>query len=126
MQTIQFKVENTSLNFLEELFKNLKIGIKDFSITKDFSKTNEEIRYDNNYFKSKENEYIFYLLELDGEIQQKKLNIERIFYKDKEKAKKWRNKIMKMINPDISKHPMSTQSTKILNEIYKDMMKNAK
>ncbi|NEW61704.1 hypothetical protein GSY74_10440 [Sulfurovum sp. bin170] len=120
MQTIQFKIDNTYLNFVETLLNSLTIGIKDLS------KIDEETKYNDNYFKSKEDEYIFYLLELNGEMQQKKLNIERILYKDRTKATKWRDDIIQIIDPDKSSHPKVTQSAKVLNKIYEEMIKNAK
>jgi len=52
--------------------------------------------------------------------------IQQIFYKDKEKAKKWRDNIMTIIHPDRSTHPKAIKSAEILNEIYQDMMKYAK
>jgi len=84
------------------------------------------ISHDSNYFKSKEDEYIFYLIELDGELQQDKLNIDLSLYKDKEKAKAWRNGIITVIHPDTSEHPNINNATAKLNEIYKRMTKNAK
>ena len=108
MQTIQFKVENTFLSTIETVLNNLKF-IQDFSIIKE----SKVIAHDSNYFKSKEDEYIFYLVELDGELQQ-------------EKAKKWRNSIITVIHPDASSHPNVNDATAKLNEIYKRMTKNAK
>ena len=124
MQTIQFKVDNTELDFFKQLLDNFTSKIKDFSIFKD----NSEVKTVANHsrFKSKEDEYIFYLLDLDGEIQSKKLNIKPILYKDKIKAKKWRNNITKIINPNISKDRQAMEATKKLNNIYENMMKYAK
>ena len=118
MQTIQFKVDNNYLTFIKTLLDNLTIGIKDLSIYKE--------SYSSSYFQSLEDEYIFYLIELDGEIQQEKLKIDRTFYKDKTKAKNWRNSIIEVIHPDKSQHPNATKATEILNEIYTRMIKNAK
>jgi len=122
MQVVQFKTESTSLNFIETLLNNLKITIKDFSI----SNESKVILSDSNYFKTKEDEYIFYLVELDGEMQQEKLKISRMHYADKEKAKKWRDEIITMIHPDINSHLNATKATEKINEIYKRMIKNAK
>ena len=120
MQTIQFKVENTFLSAIETVLNNLKF-IQDFSIINSKSIANES-----NYFKSKADEYIFYLVELDGELQQEKLNIDLALYKDKAKAKEWRNKIITLIHPDTNNHPHVNDATAKLNEIYKRMTKNAK
>jgi hypothetical protein len=121
MQTVQFKIETTSLNFIETLLNNLKITIKDFSIIRESKDINN-----NNYFKSKEDEYIFYLVELDGELQQEKLKISLMHYKDRDKAKEWRDKLITMIHPDKSNHSNATKATEKINEIYKRMIKNAK
>jgi hypothetical protein len=121
MQTIQFRVENTFLSAIETVLNNLKF-IQDFSIIKE----NKAIVHDSNYFKSKEDEYIFYLVELDGELQQEKLKIDLSLYKDKEKAKEWRDSIITVIHPDVSKHSNVNDATAKLNEIYKRMTKNAK
>ena len=130
MQTIQLKVDNSYLESVKKILNNLNNFkndvIKDISIIKELSKTEEQTKYNEPYFKSKEDEYIFYLVELNGEIQQEKLNIKRILYRNKEKAKKWRNDIIKIIDPDRINHPKATQSAKVLNEIYKEMIKNAK
>jgi len=121
MQTIQFRVENTFLNVIETVLSNLKF-IQDFSIIKE----NKSITNDTNYFKSKEDEYIFYLVELDGELQQEKLKIDLSLYKNREKAKKWRNNIISVIHPDTSNHPNVNDATAKLNAIYKRMIQNAK
>ena len=126
MQTVQFKIDNNYLNFVETLLKSLTIGIKDLLITKDISKVYKEKTYDNIYFKSKANEYIYYLVELYGEVQKEKLNIKLVHYKSKEKAKKWRDNIIDIIHPNKSTHPDATKAYSVLDEIYREMLKNAK
>jgi hypothetical protein len=121
MQTVQFKVENTFLSVIETLLDNIRF-IQDFSIIKE----NKAIDSDSNYFKSKEDEYIFYLVELDGELQQEKLNIDLSLYKDKAKAKRWRNEIIKIIHPDTNRHPNVNDATAKLNTLYGRMIENAK
>ncbi|MCW7556227.1 hypothetical protein NX722_27080 [Endozoicomonas gorgoniicola] len=88
------------------------------------SKKNNDFKYD--YFVSKEAEMIFYLSVLTGEAQQDMLNIVPSFYKDKKKAKAWRDEIIKKIHPDKSNHPDAKKATEVLNLLYERMLKNAK
>lgn len=78
------------------------------------------------YFISQECEFIYYLAVLDGDAQTKALGIAPSFYKDKKKAKSWRDKIVIKIHPDKSKHPDAGKATEVLNGLYKRMLKNAK
>ena len=129
MQTIQFKTDTYGIIFFKTLLENLKFKIQGLSITNSENtlvKENEKQIETDSYFKSQEDKYIYYLVELDGEIRQEKLNIKPIFYKDKIKAKKWRNNITKIINPDISNHLKAEEASKNLNNIYANMIKNAK
>ena len=73
------------------------------------------------YFNSKASEYIFYLIELDGDIRMKKLGITNVHFKNKRLAKKWREQISKAIHPDVCQHPYATQAMSKLNELYNQM-----
>jgi len=123
MQTIQFKVNNTLLDSIKLVLSNLA-GIKDLYILKE-NETPQNLK-DILYFKSLEDEYIYSLVELDGELRKEKLNIDISLYKNKEKAKEWRNNLMNIIHPDKSNHPNATKASEILNELYTNMIKNAK
>lgn len=72
------------------------------------------------YFKSKTAEYIFYLLELDGEARASKLNITASHYRRKNKARIWRENMMEILNE--GDHEYKAAAIKKLNEIYKDMI----
>lgn len=124
MQTIQFKVDNNYIDFIKTLLENLTIGIKDLSIIKDTKIVN--VMDKNSYFQSKEDEYIFYLVELDGELQQEKLKINLSLYKNKAQAKKWRDEIIKVLRPDTSQHPHVNKASSILHELYSEMKQNGK
>jgi len=78
------------------------------------------------YFISKEAEIIYCLVELGGEYQQEKLGIKPIYYKDKEKAKGWRDKLAALIHPDRCHHVKATEAMGKLNELYDGMKKNAR
>jgi len=123
MQTIQFKVNNTLLDSIKLVLSNLA-GIKDLYILKE-NEVSQNLK-DSLYFKSLEDEYIYSLVELDGELRKEKLNIDISLYKNKEKAKEWRNNLMNIIHPDKSNHPNATKASEILNELYTNMIKNAK
>lgn len=74
------------------------------------------------YFNSKAAEYIFYLLELDGDARLKKLKITKTHYSNKQMAKIWRNEIIKVIHSDKCDHPKADAATSKLTELYKGMV----
>lgn len=76
------------------------------------------------YFKSKEHRYIFALIELDGENRAKILEITRELYDDKNSAKVWRDKILKLIHPDICTIDGSDKAVAKLNELYARMVED--
>lgn len=78
------------------------------------------------YFVSKKAEIIFYLIELSGEVRLTKLGLTKGHYSNKTKATKWRNTILKIIHPDKCLHLKSSEATKTLNSIYKEMIGNKK
>lgn len=78
---------------------------------------------ESDFFQSKEAEFIYYLTNLDGEIQREKLGIKPMLYNKKDYAKKWRNDILKEIHPDKSKHKEASKAIEVLNEIYAKMVK---
>ncbi|MGL4911729.1 MAG: hypothetical protein ACRC3Y_04780 [Romboutsia sp.] len=83
----------------------------------------EEIEnYNNPYFSSLANEYIYYLLELDGELRNKNLGIINNHFKNKKKAKEWKDKILKVIHPEVSRHPNSSEAIAELNSIYNKLL----
>lgn len=79
---------------------------------------------DSRLFTSEASEYIFYLLELDGEARLKKLKVTKTHYSNKEKAKKWKNDIAKVIHYDKCHHPLSDEATSMLMDIYRGMIGN--
>ena len=84
--------------------------------------TDGEFSLDIEYFKSNADQYIFYLVELDGKTQATKLGISKLMYHNADLAKKWYRQIAKIIHPDITKHPKSEEAMSVLNDIYKKMM----
>lgn len=85
-----------------------------------FSKKNDH------YFISREAESIYYLVELDGNCQQEKLGIKLAYYKDKKKAKEWRDRLASQIYPDRCHHVKATEAMEKINELYDGMKKNAR
>lgn len=74
------------------------------------------------YFKSPIHRYIFALVELDGESRQRVLAINQGLYNDKEKAKIWRDNILKLIHPDGCKIEGANCAMSKLNELYSRMV----
>ena len=75
------------------------------------------------YFRGEAEKYIFYLLELDGKERLDKLAVSRLHYAKKNIAEKWKNKIAKIIHPDVCKHPLAEKAMARLNGMYQEMIK---
>jgi hypothetical protein len=73
------------------------------------------------YFQSEADQLIFYLLELEGEVRLKKLKIRPYHFHDKELATEWRNKIIKLIHPDICNHPLAGEAVAEMNKLFERM-----
>lgn len=78
---------------------------------------------DDLYFKSEAEKYIFFLLELEGEVRQRKLKINKMHYLNPQVAEKWRNNIAKIIHPDGCKHIEAEKAMIELNKLYQEMTK---
>ena len=78
---------------------------------------------DSVYFKSEAARIIYALVKLDGEPRLKELKIDRSYYRDGEKAKKWRNEIAKLIHPDRCNHQQSAVATHKLTELFSNMVR---
>lgn len=76
------------------------------------------------YFKSEEDEIIFYVLEMDGKKRSDKLGITRKCFMDKEEARKWKNNILKIIHPDKINNKYATDAVAEINQLYKEMVGN--
>lgn len=74
------------------------------------------------YFTSLASEYIFYLTELDGELRMNKLKIKSTHFSDQRQAKSWRDKISKVIHPDICHHQQASEAMAQLNDLYHQMV----
>ena len=75
------------------------------------------------YFKTRTDEIIYALVELNGKQRKQKLNITSFCYNNPQYAKKWRNDIVKLIHPDKTKHPMAEKAMTLLQELYEGMVK---
>ncbi|MGL4450153.1 MAG: hypothetical protein ACRCTZ_03040 [Sarcina sp.] len=83
--------------------------------------TNKE-SLDRDYFKSEEDEIIFYILEMEGKKRSAKLGITRKCFIDSNEAKKWRGKLALKIHPDKLKNKNAAKATAKLNQLYKEMI----
>jgi hypothetical protein len=106
----------------EDLYNTVK-SLRNFvqsNLPEETQKSNNSLSYIS-YFKSEQDELIFYLLELDGEVQLEKLKITKFHYNNKEYAKTWRNKLIHKLHPDVCKHPKALEATAEINRIYERM-----
>lgn len=78
------------------------------------------------YFKSEVDRIIYALLRLDGEQRLRELGVNKSHTRDLEKAKSWRNKLAKLIHPDVCKHPESVEASTELTNLYEQMTKTMK
>lgn len=76
----------------------------------------------NGAFKSQVDEYIFYLLELDGKVRADKLNVTRGCYSNKKDAKAWRDNIAKIIHPDKCSDCRANEAYLKLTDMYEEML----
>lgn len=83
-------------------------------------------QYVSNYFKDESSEIIYCILELQGEARVQKLGINRLHYVDKQYAREWKNKLIKVIHPDQCTHVNANEATIELNKLYGEMIKYAK
>lgn len=73
------------------------------------------------YFKSEVDRIIYALLRLDGEQRLRELGVNKSHTRDLEKAKSWRNRLAKIIHPDVCKHPESVEASTKLTQLYEQM-----
>lgn len=73
------------------------------------------------YFNSKAHKYVFALVYTDKELREKLLGITEKLYLDKNKAKAWRNDIIKEIHPDKCKLEEAPLANSKLTELYSHM-----
>jgi len=82
-------------------------------------KLENENEYVNDFFKSKEKEFLFYLTKLDGKQRNILLGITEEHYNDKNLAKQWYRDIAKLVHPD---KDGTNKAFSVLNELYKIMI----
>lgn len=76
------------------------------------------------YFLSKASEFVFYLVELDGETRMEKLGVTKRHFTNKKIAKTWMRNISKEIHPDKCKLSKAEEAMSKLNSMYKLMVNN--
>jgi len=87
---------------------------------------NDDVKYNiienNQFFVSKNLEYIFYLTKTDGKNRTKLLNIKDEYYENKNLAKKWYREIAKFVHPDKNQQSNNSKNAFIiLNKMYEVM-----
>ncbi|MBD2269507.1 hypothetical protein H6F62_12210 [Anabaena sp. FACHB-1391] len=101
-------------------------------INSDISDINSEINIETEdnvddsslYFKSESARIIYALVELDERYRLNELGVDITHYRNAEKAKKWRNKIAKLIHPDYCQHPKATLAMNILTDVFSNMVRS--
>lgn len=73
------------------------------------------------YFTSDVTRYIYALTELDGEYRLKELGVQKEHYFNKDKARRWRDAIIKKIAPDVCAHPHASAASAKLHELYQEI-----
>jgi hypothetical protein len=73
------------------------------------------------YFTSEPARYIYALVELDGAYRLKELGILKHHYFNKEKARRWRDQIAKVIHPDVCLHPQASAAFAKLDDLYQEI-----
>lgn len=79
------------------------------------------IPFNTGSFVSKRKEYIYYLLEHEGEKREKLLGISDDVYEDKKKANKWYKEIAKIIRADLGDCEDAKKAFQTLQVIYQDL-----
>lgn len=109
-------------NSFESVFQKLS-ALQQVVKTQDTfeTETNEKPTPTASYFNSLTDEYLFYLLELEGELRMKKLGITRQHFSNSKVAKQWYRSLAKMIHPDVCHHPNATLAMNQLTQLYREM-----
>jgi DnaJ-class molecular chaperone len=80
------------------------------------------INFSDKIFCSKSKEYLFYLINLEGEQRNKLLGITDTHYEDKAEATKWYHEIAKHVHPDQNTDKKANIAFDILTKIYNTMI----
>lgn len=72
-------------------------------------------------FKDASAKAIFYLLYASGEMRTAELGITTSLYRDKDAAKAWHRRMVKLVHPDNCNHPMAARATQEVTRMYKRM-----
>ena len=83
--------------------------------------SNGSSSFDDLFFKSETERYLFGLTEVDGAKRMKLLGIKDEFYSNSGAAKNWRDHILHLIHPDSNPHPSSNKAVSKLTELYENM-----
>ncbi|MGL5313317.1 MAG: hypothetical protein ACRC92_08715 [Peptostreptococcaceae bacterium] len=104
----------------DELYSNI---VQFKFIIENTNKAMQSEREINSYFYSEGHEYIYYLVELNGDIKKNNLGINKNLYTNKKKAKEWKDRISKKIINEATDHPNLNEALEELNNIYQEMIK---
>lgn len=111
--------------FLQKIVIPLKINARSYQEIYEILKTLQQKHADfiEGFFKSKQDEYLFYLTKLEGKQRNKLLGLTDEHYENKKLAKKWYREISNYVHPDKNGNENAFQT---LSNIYKVLIEEDK
>lgn len=100
----------------QELYEKISLLQLLFSRTKP-----EKLWFDG--FETEAQKYLFCLTQIDGKNRQKNLGVSGLHYKNKDLAKKWKQKIAQKIHPDKCSDSRAKEAINILDSMFQEMTK---
>lgn len=74
------------------------------------------------FFKDASSKAIFWLICGSGEMRTRELGVTAGLYRDKEAAKAWHRRMIKLVHPDNCDHPMAAEAAREVTRMYNRMM----
>jgi hypothetical protein len=112
-QALADKLNTPTIESLQQKIKELEARL---------AKDNAPEPFESAYFISPEAEIVYSIVELDGEERLKALGVNKLHFKDPEKAKKWRNDLAAKVHPDKCAHPYADKAMGQITALYKNMV----
>lgn len=112
-----FKVTANSWGNLYLKINLFRTVVNNLGDKKEVESSKSEEIYESEYFKSKSDELIFYILELSGKKRNEMLGVKDEFYKERALAEKWRKSILLKIHPDVSKNIRASEAVIEFNKL---------
>jgi hypothetical protein len=117
----KYKTNGGFKQAVSDIKKILAINPKSFKSWNGVCELLKKYNNNNNFFKSKQAEYLFYLTKLEGKQRNNLLGLEDSHYEDKEIAKKWYREIANLVHPDKGGN---NEAFNTLNKIYQILIED--